>query len=99
MQTRGYPPAGQKQIRIEIETPRPCNLRIENAHGTSRRAARIRKSLSALLFLRLVQIFESAPRHDDFAAHFEICRHAQFFQLRRIPAKRDLTCRAELSRG
>jgi len=55
MQACGYAPAGQEQVAIEVEMPRPRDFRIENAHRAGRRAARIRESLSALLFLRLIQ--------------------------------------------
>src|ERR1700682_3469333 len=94
MQPLGHAPAGQEQIRIEIEPPRPRNLRIQNANRTCRRASRICKNLPTLLFLPLVQVFEGAQRHDDLSAHLEIRRHAQFFQLRRIHTKRNRTDRA-----
>src|SRR5260221_7908242 len=74
---------------MEIETPRPRDRWIKDAHGTRRGAARIRKPLPASLVLRLVQIFEGLQWHDDLSAHFEIRGYAQFLQLRRIHAKRN----------
>ena len=65
-------PARQQKITVKIELPGSRNLRIKNAHGSSRRVARIREAFSALLLLLFVQRLKGAQRHDDFAANLKI---------------------------
>src|SRR5262249_60332282 len=94
-----HSPIDQKEITVEVQPSRGSDCGVEHSHRARRSAARVCKTLSALLLLLAVERFEGLAVHDDLAARFKVGWQGELLELRAVDAQRRGAKRLDGGRG